>query len=303
MTCPRCQAPAADGTKFCTTCGSPLDGVAPAIATTRTAADPPPPRPQARSAAASPPLELVACPTCGASNAASRVRCGRCQAELAGGRAPLVGRGDVFGADGDHDQLVDREPRVLRLLVVVTLLAAVAVAAVVIALLGARGMGWFAPSQAVAPVPGGTRLEIVDVTSSSELAGQTRTFGPADNLVDDDPETAWVEGVAGLGIGEWVELQLAEPALLRRLVVWNGYQRGELFAVSNRVTDIRIDIGERTFRGELLDTSGPQAIDLPEPVRGDRVRLTVEGVHRGERGTDTAISEIQLHGDVVADDD
>lgn len=288
MTCPRCGAPAEDATNFCTRCGQDLRADAPAAAGAR-------PAPATAPSGPAVDLQLVACPTCGASNAASRARCGRCHADLAGGRPPPAASGD----DDEHwASDPDRDSPVPRALLVVTVLAVVAVAAVVAALLGARGIGWFAPTEAMSPLASqGEPLVVGAVDASSQLGGQASDYGPPANAVDGDTATAWVEGADGPGTGEWLELVLVEPALVHRVVVWNGNQRGELFPVSNRVASLRIDIGDRTFTGDLLDRRGPQAVDLPEPVRGDRVRLTVERVVRGERGIDTAISEVEVYGE------
>ena len=53
---------------------------------------------------------------------------------------------------------------------------------------------------------------------------------------------------------------------------------------------IRIEVGGRQFRVDLLDIDGPQAVDLPDGVVDDRVRLVVEAVV-GEQ-PELAISEV-----------
>ena len=58
---------------------------------------------------------------------------------------------------------------------------------------------------------------------------------------DDDPKTAWVEGVPGSGAGQWVRLQVTplDGTTRVRLKIRNGYQKSkELFAANARAKDV-----------------------------------------------------------------
>jgi hypothetical protein len=73
-------------------------------------------------------------------------------------------------------------------------------------------------------------------------------------------------------------------------------RRDGQFADNARLSSIRIELGDRRFDADLLDIRGPQAVDLPEPVRTDRVRLTIMDVHAGRRYADVAVSGIEVRG-------
>src|SRR4030095_6551186 len=51
--------------------------------------------------------------------------------------------------------------------------------------------------------PAGTPLKITASSSSVRLAVQSNTYYPA-NTIDGKRSTAWIEGVEGPGIGEWI---------------------------------------------------------------------------------------------------
>lgn len=276
--CPRCDAPTAAGDSYCTSCGLELAA----------AVDAPAP---AASRLPTPDATIVACPACQAPNAASRARCARCREALSDDAPPLVTDSPVPVPAGDeHDH--DHPPRVLLAVVAA---AACVLIAVLVALLRASGTGPFAGPRgvaAVAPSP----LPVEALSASSSLpGGGSVAYGP-ENLVDGDPATAWNEGAAGSGAAEWVLLQLREPAPVRRLLVWNGYQKGAEFGDNARVRTLRIELGGRTFAVDLLDTQGPQAVDLPGPVPAASVRLVIDAVYPGERYQDAALSEVAVLG-------
>ena len=278
MTCPRCAAPQDGSPNFCTACGYDLR--------------PSPERPAARPLPP-PVVRLVACPACGASNAGSRRHCGRCRSALHEAPATAT-RAEPEAAGGREPKQRDSSP----ILLVVTLVAALAIVGVLLSLLGAQGVGFLAgpPEEPTEAAAGSPVLLAARATASSTLQGSgTTSYDPA-NLVDGDPETAWNEGSRGDGVGEWVELTLAAPADVTRVLLWNGYQKGEQFPQNGRVRQLRIDAGERTFEVELLDVEGPQAVNLPQPVRAQRVRLTIDDVYVGDRYPDVALSEIEVYG-------
>jgi len=120
-------------------------------------------------------------------------------------------------------------------------------------------------------------------------------------ILDDNLETAWIEGVDGDGIGEWIELQLPAETELTRLVVRNGYQKvrddkyGDRYLINQRVRDARITVGGGApFSTKLVDDRGPQNIDLGGR-KGDRVRLEIASVY-GAKYADTAICEVRVYG-------
>jgi hypothetical protein len=232
------------------------------------------------------PLQLVHCPECDVANAASRRFCGRCGTAL---------RGEASPAAPPAGGPVPSGPGVPAALLVVTVLAALAIIGVVLTILSARGVWLFAgPGEPEAPEEP-VAAEVVRVTASSEVPPSGDVVYGATNLVDGDESTAWKEGVAGDGEGEWVELTLPAEVALVRLLVWNGYQQPGRFDEHNRVARARIEVGERSFTADLLDVEGPQAIDLPEAVVADRVRLTILGVHTGLRYEDTAVSRLEVY--------
>ena len=324
VACPHCAAPVGDG-RFCTNCGAPLDDRA---AARETATDPetdgvpepdpagdrspwsdaptsagrPPPPPDDTP----PPARLVACHRCGADNAASRDRCARCRADLAAdtpigttalrddpAQAPPP-PGQARAAGGTE---AGREPPLPGVLLLGTIIAAVAVLAVVLTLLSARGVGPFGgPSDRATDVAEADGVDVVGITATSELPGAVGTTYTAENLLDDDPATAWNEGEPGDGTGQRLELELAGPTDVSGLLVWNGYQSGDRYAQHNRVRTLRLEIGDRAFRVRLLDRRGPQAIELPEPVTGERVTLEILATFPGDRYNDAALSEVDVLG-------
>ncbi len=220
---------------------------------------------------------LVECESCGAGNAESRPLCARCGAplrdEVPGGDAlpPTTGEVPLTHARSES-------PPVILSLVI---LAGLITAGVLLALVTSR-----VTTPDTLDVPAGVVLQ----SASASTALQDH---PASRAIDGDPTTAWTEAQAGPGTQEWIEVTTAEPVRVARLLLWNGDQGDEVaFAENGRAAAVRIEAADRQFRVRLRDVIGPQAIDLPEPVRTDRIRIVVEEALPGARYTDLAISEI-----------
>lgn len=286
--CPRCDAPAQEG-NFCTSCGYDLRPPGPAVVTPR------------HRAAPEPAPEVVRCPACGAPNAKSRRACGRCHASLT--RTPVAVRdapaptppappAPPSPAPGDFGPAVRAQAPPARppwLLLGLFGGAALVFLGVTATLLIARGVGPFPARDGEVPVV--EPLGVARVRASSAQAAE-----PSERLVDGDPETAWAEDSPGPGVGEWVEVALDTGARVGRVTIWNGDQRGERFLLRNRVRELRIDVAGERFTVELLDTQGPQVIELPRPVRADRLRLTVLSVYGASPDADTALSGVEIYG-------
>lgn len=250
-TCASCGTSLPDGARFCTDCGA--------------ATSPPdtsPPDTGRAEAEDLPQARLVECESCGAGNAASRALCARCNAPL---RDEVPG-GDALPADIDQPgpsaerpstRGLDGSPVLLSLVILAGLLMAGALLALVTSRVTNRDGE---------QVPEGVPLQVLE--SSGALEG-----APAELVVDGDPSTAWTTP-ADEGVGASLVLGLPEAQEVRRVLLWNGDgDRG-----GGRVASLTIEVDDRQFRVEVLDTDGPQAIDLPEGLVADEVRLEVEEV-------------------------
>jgi hypothetical protein len=163
--------------------------------------------------------------------------------------------------------------------------------------------------------------------SSSLLATEAGYYGP-ENLFDGDLATAWVEGVAGSGIGEYFSFQapyfadyldeelISENGIdmigypVMTIVLYNGFQETPWqYRASGRVRTLMIWLNdERVCSVELEDTPEPQMIELQDLWQidpsfrgfsvndGDTVRFEILDVYPGCKYDDTAISEILILG-------
>jgi len=128
------------------------------------------------------------------------------------------------------------------------------------------------------------------VEVSSRLGGGD--YGPG-NLVDHNPATAWVEGVPGDGIGQWVSLTFDYPMKFSRIFIHSGYCKSkDLLLKNNAPRTIRIitEAGEHTVN--LERTIEQQTIRLPSPVASRWIKFEIKSVYPGSKYRDTAISEI-----------
>ena len=151
--------------------------------------------------------------------------------------------------------------------------------------------------------------------SSSYLVEDDTGFYPF-KAIDGDEKTAWVEGVSGSGIGEWISniyggLYLSKNKNYEKIKIFNGFGANEdLWAKNNRVKKLKIIYPNNQEQIiNLEDVFGYQIIDLPEIIRLEErgyVKLEIMDVYKGTDFDDTAISEVRLlgliDGDVIEDD-
>ncbi|WP_201159391.1 discoidin domain-containing protein, partial [Rhodoplanes elegans] len=140
--------------------------------------------------------------------------------------------------------------------------------------------------------PAGTDL----YCASSVLDPQFGSSYGVRNLFGGDPGSAWVEGAAGDGTGEWVTIAFDGERTVRGLVVNNGYEKStDLYVKNGRVQMLRLVFSNGETRSVTLqDRLGPQTVTLDRPVRAHWVQLVIDRTYRGTRYTDTAISKLTV---------
>ena len=143
----------------------------------------------------------------------------------------------------------------------------------------------------------------ISANASSELAEQGDNTYLAENAIDGDESTAWVEGVDGDGEGEWISVTFDNQDSITAIRISNGYQKSDdVFQKNGRVKDAKIQFEDGSIEEfTLFDHGyGDQIVFLSSPKDGNSIVLTIESVYPGTDYSDTCISEIGLaRGDVV----
>lgn len=142
------------------------------------------------------------------------------------------------------------------------------------------------------------------VTASSALYAHKEIRYDAENAHDLDYETAWVEGVQGLGNGEFLTYTF-EPQSPRitEITIINGYIKSEkAWRENGRVKTLRIWINEVPFSDFELDDSRSEQVFEVEPLgkySADKpwtLRFEIVAAYPGEKYEDVAITEIYFDG-------
>jgi hypothetical protein len=153
----------------------------------------------------------------------------------------------------------------------------------------------------------------VPAVASSELPRSRVSAYGAANVVDGDQSTAWVEGVPGLGAGQWIAIYLGDAAQLRGLkkvsgILYGGYQKNTASYENNsRPGLLRLELlADSQSIGvasvvvqDAIESHYESATEFGIPVdscpaRGTLwLRATIAKARPGRKWADTGISEIR----------
>ena len=147
--------------------------------------------------------------------------------------------------------------------------------------------------------PGDHLTAEISLAATSEFTQQGSRYYGTSNLLDGDPETAWVEGVYGYGHGEIVTVVTDREHIAEGFTVRNGYCRpGGVWWENARIRKFFISLnGDPVMVAELEDTMDLQFFSFPEnlPIDSDdEIAFEIIEVYPGATYQDTAISELEL---------
>tara|TARA_Y100001972_G_C7662015_1_gene334058 strand:- start:872 stop:2092 length:1221 start_codon:yes stop_codon:yes gene_type:complete len=151
-----------------------------------------------------------------------------------------------------------------------------------------------------------------NIEASSSLASQgVNTYSPT-NAHDFSYKTAWVEGVKGYGIGEYLLYKFAaENPRINTIKVVNGYVKSQSAWNNNsRVKKLNMYVNNELFAYlNLKDVKAEQHFSIPAIGNGDRanydalkkkgdwtVKFEIAEVYEGAKYDDVVISEIFFDG-------
>ncbi len=132
--------------------------------------------------------------------------------------------------------------------------------------------------------------------ASSALKATSTNSYRATNLIDGDLTTAWEEGAAGPGLGEWVRFDFSRPVTIARIEIANGCQKDEeRFQGNPRVKAVKVEYSNGMSELiDLADSTEPQSIKPGTTEAVDWVKLTIVSVYEGDQWEDTALSEVRV---------
>ena len=139
-------------------------------------------------------------------------------------------------------------------------------------------------------------------------------------MIDGNPETAWIEGADGLGIGESVYMEFDGVKNISNITIYPGFLKTKnRYFVNGQPTKLlvewdggqgeielpRVDVGtdEEPFE---LDELPVAELNLEDSVQTSYIRLTITDAIAGSKYEDVAISDVAVYttaGDDIAEFD
>jgi hypothetical protein len=146
--------------------------------------------------------------------------------------------------------------------------------------------GWLLSASAT-NTPPATNADIRSMTASSTLQGNESKFGAA-NLHDADL-TSWCEGKPDDGIGETITIVLARQVRVDTIYFVNGFGQSKNHHNNNRVKELAVNGHVIQLTDSWME---PSSIALKEPIVTDRLTLEIRSVFKGDKWSDTCLTEV-----------
>lgn len=143
-----------------------------------------------------------------------------------------------------------------------------------------------------------------EVTASSFLASSGNVDYKPENAHDFTLKTAWVEGVKGYGIGEYLEYSFTNKCpRVTDIKIYNGYVKSDkTWKENSRVKTIKMYVNDTPYAIlNLKDTTAEQTFSF-EPLgrRADGkdliLKFEIVDVYKGTKFDDVAITELFFDG-------
>jgi hypothetical protein len=134
----------------------------------------------------------------------------------------------------------------------------------------------------------------ITATASSTRTPMSGYSYEASNVLDQSLATAWVEGVGGPGIGQWIRCDFDHEVTLRRIRVAPGYFRNpQVWLHNNRLAAATFSFSDGSSRSfNFPDRMEEQTLEVGR-IRTRWVRMTIDDIYAGSIDSeDTPISQL-----------
>lgn len=137
-----------------------------------------------------------------------------------------------------------------------------------------------------------------NVYASSHLVQKSMNY-KVENVVDNNPSTAWIEGVSDDGIGQFIQFSSNNTFRVDKIDIINGFSKNQkTYMKNNRVKKVIIEFSDKSQQVYELEDNNMeyQTIDIGG-INTNSVKVIIQEVYtNGRLYKDTCISEISVYG-------
>ena len=137
-----------------------------------------------------------------------------------------------------------------------------------------------------------------NVYASSHLIQKSMNY-KVENVIDDNPSTAWIEGVSDDGIGQFIQFSSNNTFRVDKIDIINGFSKNQkTYMKNNRVKKVIIEFSDKSQQVYELEDNNMeyQTIDIGG-INTNSVKVIIQEVYtNGRVYNDTCISEISVYG-------
>ena len=137
-----------------------------------------------------------------------------------------------------------------------------------------------------------------NVYASSHLIQKSMNY-KVENVIDDNPSTAWIEGVSDDGIGQFIQFSSNNTFRVDKIDIINGFSKNQkTYMKNNRVKKVIIEFSDKSQQVYELEDNNMeyQTIDIGG-INTNSVKVIIQEVYtNGRVYKDTCISEISVYG-------
>ena len=137
-----------------------------------------------------------------------------------------------------------------------------------------------------------------NVYASSHLIQKSMNY-KVEIVIDDNPSTAWIEGVSDDGIGQFIQFSSNNTFRVDKIDIINGFSKNQkTYMKNNRVKKVIIEFSDKSQQVYELEDNNMeyQTIDIGG-INTNSVKVIIQEVYtNGRVYKDTCISEISVYG-------
>lgn len=137
-----------------------------------------------------------------------------------------------------------------------------------------------------------------NVYASSHLIQKSMNY-KVENVIDDNPSTAWIEGVSDDGIGQFIQFSSNNTFRVDKIDIINGFSKSQkTYMKNNRVKKVIIEFSDKSQQVYELEDNNMeyQTIDIGG-INTNSVKVIIQEVYtNGRVYKDTCISKISVYG-------